>query len=62
VIEAGVFDGAQVVYNMLNPSAAAELPPNYPAQDYWRLFDHTKTAGELFRCTMSIILTATPFA
>ena len=62
VIEAGVFDGAQVVYNMLNPSAATELPPNYPAQDYWRLFDHTKTAGELFRCTMSIILTATPFA
>ena len=25
VIEAGVFDGAQVVYNMLNPSAAAEM-------------------------------------
>jgi len=36
--------GAQVVYNMLNPSAAAELPPNYPAQDYGRLFDHTRAA------------------
>ena len=45
VIDARVFDSAQVVYNMLNPSAAAELPPNYPAQDYGRLFDHTRTAG-----------------
>jgi hypothetical protein len=26
VIDAGVFDSAQVVYNMLNPSAAAALP------------------------------------
>ena len=42
VIDAGVFDSAQVVYNMLNPSAATELPPNYPAQDYGRLFDHTR--------------------
>ena len=41
----GVFDSAQVVYNMLNPSAADELPANYPAQDYGRLFDHTKAAG-----------------
>ncbi len=45
VIGAGVFDSAQVVYNMLNPSAAVELPPNYPAQDYARLFDHTSAAG-----------------
>jgi aryl-alcohol dehydrogenase-like predicted oxidoreductase len=45
VIDAGVFDSAQVVYNMLNPSAAIELPENYPAQDYRRLFDHTKAAG-----------------
>ena len=45
VIVARVFDSAQVVYNMLNPSAAAELPPNYPAQDYGRLFDHTRAAG-----------------
>jgi len=45
VIDAGAFDSAQVVYNMLNPSAAEELPVNYPAQDYGRLFDHTKAAG-----------------
>src|SRR5262245_34459980 len=30
---------------MLNPSAAAALPANYPAQDYRRLFDHTRKAG-----------------
>jgi predicted aldo/keto reductase-like oxidoreductase len=26
VIDAGAFDSAQVVYNMLNPSAGTELP------------------------------------
>src|SRR5438094_2446476 len=45
VIDARVFDSAQVVYNMLNPSAASALPTNYPAQDYGRLFDHTQAAG-----------------
>ena len=45
VIDARVFDSAQVSYNMLNPSAAAALPANYPAQDYGRLFDHTQAAG-----------------
>src|SRR5215475_7757455 len=45
VIDARAFDSAQVVYNMLNPSAATALPANYPAQDYGRLFDHTKAAG-----------------
>jgi L-galactose dehydrogenase/L-glyceraldehyde 3-phosphate reductase len=45
VIDAGVFNSAQVVYNMLNPSAGTELPPNYPAQDYGRLFDHARKAG-----------------
>jgi aryl-alcohol dehydrogenase-like predicted oxidoreductase len=45
VIDAGGFDSAQVVYNMLNLSAAEALPENYPAQDYGRLFDHTKAAG-----------------
>src|SRR6202035_5117017 len=34
VIDAGVFDSAQIVYNMLNPSAAEPLPANYPAQGY----------------------------
>ena len=45
VIDARVFDGAQITYNMLNPSAAAALPPNYPAQDYGRLLDHAEAAG-----------------
>jgi aryl-alcohol dehydrogenase-like predicted oxidoreductase len=45
VIDAGVFDSAQVVYNMLNPSASEKLPQNYPAQDYERMFDHTQAAG-----------------
>jgi aryl-alcohol dehydrogenase-like predicted oxidoreductase len=44
-IDARVFDSAQVSYNMLNPSAAAALPANYPAQDYGRLFDRTRAAG-----------------
>nr|WP_294528979.1 aldo/keto reductase [uncultured Rhodopila sp.] len=45
VIDSAAFDSAQVSYNMLNPSAATALPPNYPAQDYGRLFDHTRKAG-----------------
>ncbi len=45
VIDARVFASAQVVYNMLNPSAAQALPANYPAHDYGRLFDHTQQAG-----------------
>lgn len=45
VIDSGKFDSAQVVYNMLNPSAAMSLPPDYPAQDYERLFERTKAAG-----------------
>jgi aryl-alcohol dehydrogenase-like predicted oxidoreductase len=45
VIDSGAFASAQVTYNMLNPSAGAALPANYPAQDYARLFDHTTAAG-----------------
>jgi aryl-alcohol dehydrogenase-like predicted oxidoreductase len=45
VIDAELIDSAQVSYNMLNASAAKPLPPNYPAQDYGRLFDHTQKAG-----------------
>jgi aryl-alcohol dehydrogenase-like predicted oxidoreductase len=45
VIDARVFDSAQVSYNMLNPSAATALPPNYPAQDYGLLFGRTQAAG-----------------
>ncbi len=45
VIDAGAFDSAQIVYNMLNASAGEPLPQNYPAQDYRRLFDSTQAAG-----------------
>jgi aryl-alcohol dehydrogenase-like predicted oxidoreductase len=45
VVEARLFDAAQVVYNMLNPSAARAVPANYPAQDYGRLFEHTQACG-----------------
>jgi L-galactose dehydrogenase/L-glyceraldehyde 3-phosphate reductase len=45
VVASGGFRGAQVVYNLLNPSAAGALPANYPAQDYGRLLDHAQVAG-----------------
>ena len=45
LIDARAFDSAQVVYNMLNPSAAIGLPTNYPAQDYGRLLNRTSAAG-----------------
>jgi aryl-alcohol dehydrogenase-like predicted oxidoreductase len=45
VVGSGKFDSAQVVYNMLNPSAATGLPANYPAQDYACLLDRTKAEG-----------------
>jgi aryl-alcohol dehydrogenase-like predicted oxidoreductase len=45
VVDARVFDSAQVTYNMLNPSAATTMPPEYPAQEYDRLFEHAKSAG-----------------
>jgi L-galactose dehydrogenase/L-glyceraldehyde 3-phosphate reductase len=45
IIDAKLIDSAQVSYNMLNASAAVALPPDYPAQDYGRLFDHTQKAG-----------------
>lgn len=44
VIDAGVFGSAQVTYNLLNPSAGNALPPDYPAQDYGRLFERTRRA------------------
>jgi aryl-alcohol dehydrogenase-like predicted oxidoreductase len=45
VISSRAFDSAQVVYNMLNPSAAEPLPAKYPAQDYGQVFDRTRAAG-----------------
>ena len=44
-IDSGAFESAQVSYNMLNPSAATTLTDNYPAQDYGRMFEHTKAKG-----------------
>jgi len=44
-IDSRAFDSAQVIYNMLNPSAAVAPPANYPAQDYGLLFDRTRAAG-----------------
>lgn len=45
VIDARTFFSAQVSYNMLNPSAAESVPARYPAQDYGKMFDHTRAAG-----------------
>ncbi|MBI3497497.1 MAG: aldo/keto reductase [Proteobacteria bacterium] len=45
VIDAGRFESAQIVYNMLNPSAATSLSGTYPAQDYGRLLEHTQRSG-----------------
>jgi aryl-alcohol dehydrogenase-like predicted oxidoreductase len=45
VIDSRTIVSAQVSYNMLNPSAGEALPPNYPAQDYGRMFEHTQAAG-----------------
>src|SRR4051794_10562078 len=45
IVDAGVFDAAQMTYNLLNPSAAQAMPPGYPAQDYARLFARTEAMG-----------------
>ncbi len=45
VIDARGIDSAQIVYNMLNPSAGATLPARYPAQDYGRIFERTRATG-----------------
>jgi len=34
LISSGKFDGAQIFYNVLNPTAGEVMPANYPAQDY----------------------------
>ena len=44
VVDAGVFDTAQVSYNLLNPSAGAAVAPGYPAHDFGNLLEHTKAA------------------
>lgn len=37
LVESGAFDGAQVFYNMLVPSAGQPIAADYPAQDYREL-------------------------
>lgn len=45
VIASRGFDSAQIAYNMLNPSAGAALPADYPGQDYGRLLERAREAG-----------------
>jgi len=44
VVDARVFDTAQVSYNLLNPSAGAAASPGYPAHDFGNLLAHTRSA------------------
>jgi aryl-alcohol dehydrogenase-like predicted oxidoreductase len=45
LLDAGVVDTVQVFFNLLNPSAAYELPPGYPAYDFGGLI-HTAGAHD----------------
>jgi len=45
VVDAGVFDTAQICHNLLNPSATAALPANFPAQDFERLAVRAHAGG-----------------
>lgn len=42
VIDSGRIDTAQVFFNLLNPSAAREVPSGFPGQDFERLLSHTR--------------------
>src|SRR5260370_4381441 len=44
VLDARLFDTAQVSYNLLNPSAGTQVAPGYPAPDFGNLLAHTKAA------------------
>jgi len=44
IVDAGAFDTAQIVYNMLNPTAGDAGPDGMPGQDYGRLLDHARRA------------------
>jgi aryl-alcohol dehydrogenase-like predicted oxidoreductase len=45
VVGAGVIGTAQVVYNLLNPSAGGKLAPDFPAHDFGNILERTKQAG-----------------
>jgi L-galactose dehydrogenase/L-glyceraldehyde 3-phosphate reductase len=45
VIDAGVIDTAQVIYNLLNPTAGAPVKASFPAQDFGALLERTRRAA-----------------
>jgi aryl-alcohol dehydrogenase-like predicted oxidoreductase len=42
ILGSGVFDTAQVCFNLLNPSAGRSMPPGFPGQDFGRLLDRAR--------------------
>ena len=46
VIDSSTVGTAQVVYNLLNPSAACALHPGFPAQDFGNLLNRIRLAGK----------------
>lgn len=45
VIDSAAFDTAQIVYNLLNPSAGSRVPAGYPGQDYGNLLGRAQAVG-----------------
>jgi aryl-alcohol dehydrogenase-like predicted oxidoreductase len=45
VVDPGVFDTAQIVFNLLNPSAATDRPAALPGQDFARLAVQARDQG-----------------
>ncbi len=45
VIGEGIFDTAQVCYNLLNPSACQPLPARFPGQDFGQLLSGCRAQG-----------------
>ena len=45
VVDSKVFDSAQIIYNLLNPSAGGAVPADYPGQDYEGLLTRATAAG-----------------
>ena len=45
LVDSGVFDSVQVAYNLLNPSAASDVPAGFPVQDFGRLIERAARNG-----------------
>ena len=45
VVDAGIFDTAQICHNLLNPSATTALQANFPAQDFEKLAIRARAMG-----------------